>query len=102
MLRNTYLNSLNKVEQLSEYKETALNKSKKKKQSVQWTDNGKDVKSKLEVLNEEMDLVNKERIHRVTVHIGVDSKDVKPVLKNTRSKDKPKLNKVKRVTAIPT
>ena len=97
MLRNTYLNSLNKVEHTAEQKDSAASKSKKKKQSVQWTDHGKDVKSKLEVLNEEMDLVNKDRIHKVTVHYDVECKDIKPVLKNSRSKDKHKFKNSKRV-----
>lgn len=83
MLRNTYLNSIAWAESRKEKTPTSV-KPKKKKQ-LQWLDKGKNERAKLEILNEDQDLINKDKVKPVTAHIGVEAKDVKSAMKNSGS-----------------
>ena len=84
MLRNTYLNSLaTNGLKLTENPETGL-KAKKKKLYVKWMDKGKNIKSQLEILNEDEDLINKDQVYPVTAHVGIGPEDLKPAIKTER------------------
>ena len=80
MLRNTYLNSL--AVQPNQYENTNKREKKwTKVLGVKWLDSGRNIKTKLEVLNQDEDLINKDTVYPVTAHVGINSEDLKSSIK---------------------
>jgi hypothetical protein len=80
MLRNTYLNSLAINSNHNEGNKESV-KKRLKKLSVKWLDKGKNIKTQLEVHNEDEDLINKQNVYPVTAHVGINSEDLVPAIR---------------------